>query len=138
MVVDSDYSYISGFGTQSVYGQPWGGSLDAILIKLYLANASVVWVRQIGGSGGEWGGTARTSLLASISTKGIAVVSELDMVLFSIAFSSANITGLPNPGYTDVAVAVYSRNGTFLKYMLDYIDDLNYHNSFDLVYSSAN
>lgn len=113
MVVDSDYAYISGLCTQSVYGQPWGGGLDAILIKLYLANASAVWVRQNGGSSSDWGGTARTSVLPAIGTKGIAVVPEQDMVLFSIAYSSANITGLPNPGFCDVAVPVYSRNGTF-------------------------
>lgn len=90
---------------------------------MYLANCSVLWVREIGGSNYDWGGTARSADLSAISTKGIAMVPEMDMVLFAMNVMSTDIPGVPPAGYCAITIAVYSRNGTFIKFILDFFDN---------------
>lgn len=137
MVVDGGFAYITGFATASIYGQPfYGGSMDAVLIKLYLTNSSVSWVRTVGGTGTDFGGTERSSLTSASNADALAVSAEFDLVMFPFDFDSPNIPGLPAAATLDVAIAVYSRNGTFIKYMLEY-DDPSYHFQTTMEYSNV-
>lgn len=55
MVVYGDYVYMGGtaFNGQSIYGQLSRGGNDALVIKCFLSNMSVVYVNQYGGSGDD-------------------------------------------------------------------------------------
>lgn len=95
-------------------------------------------MRTRGGNGADVGGCTALSFSNIAHSRGLAVAPEFDLVLFAMTFTSSNMVGVvvTNPGTPNVVVPVYSRNGTFLKYLLDYIDN-TYHFPRDAVYSNT-
>lgn len=91
-------------------------------MKLLISNMSVVFVKQYGGSGFDFGGLCMYSFDGSAGLPGLALSPEDGIAATFFVTDSPNIPTVTVPsGSRVLAVALFSTNGTFVKYVSDFV-----------------
>lgn len=123
MAIDSTNTYCYMVGTvilsNPIYGQTALGGDDAILIKLYLSNASVVWVQQFGGNNQDVGALLFYTNDVSKFMGGGALNEDAKQFVSQITTYSTNVPNLPastKGNWYQCGLAVFDTNGTLIRY----------------------
>lgn len=125
-VVDGDYIYMSGstFNDVGIYGNvALGGGSDALLVKLFVSNMSVVYVRQYGGNSADYAGLCSYSFSVSGGLYGLTLSPKDDIIAVYFMTESSNIVGVVNAANNRISPLplFQASNGTLLKYVNDFV-----------------